>query len=741
MQELNADILKCIKSSALSGAIFLAGLLPLEAHANQSSQLDTDSIEIRSAINSSLDNANIPTPTQKPENVALVVPPTKPLANKHISDIPTPLKRPAGMQFAPPPYATGLLTSKDKAVYEKAFSYLSKYKWRQAVAEADKATYPLPAKFIRWSWLRAYKGGATFEEITSFVIDNPDWPYRQTLLRRAEEALINPIDARRTISWFYERPPITGMGMQRYGEALLAVGQAEEGKKWIRKAWHEGNFSKGLENKFLRQHKKLLSLEDHENRLDRLLWGRRAEDAIRMLDRVSSDQKKVAIARIRLMRMSKNVDAGVRQVPDQLQNDYGFIFDRIKWRRRKGRDEDAQSLLLKVPSTAPYPEIWWREREIQARKLLRKGHITDAYQLASQHGLTSGAKFAEAEWLAGWVALRFLHEYDEALAHFTRLYNNVSYPISRSRGAYWIARSYAALKDKKSARYWYEQGSQFSSTFYGQLSMAELNTNEAPDLKKKSSFGSQAKSRLDQDELVLIVKNLAELGQARYTRPFLMKLTERSQSAEDYVYLAKLSEEIERPDYSVAVAKRASQLGTELPDISWPTAIELPEDAAIEHPLILAITRQESAFATDAVSPAGARGLMQLMPRTAKHVSKKLKLSYSRSRLIQDPAYNVTLGSNYLGNLIDRFDGSYILAIASYNAGGSRVRRWIEDWGDPRRGDINTVDWIELIPFSETRNYVQRVMENLQVYRQLTATPEYELVQLDIDLSRGGPAN
>ncbi|OUR75685.1 hypothetical protein A9Q83_16935 [Alphaproteobacteria bacterium 46_93_T64] len=656
-------------------------------------------------------------------------------------NIPRPIRRPAGIMLPPPPYSTGLISKNDRVHYLRAFKEVKKRNWRRALAYAKKATYSLPEKYIRWSWLRRYKGGASFEEITSFVIDNPDWPYRATLMRRAEEALINPISKDLTLAWFADRTPLTGMGMMRYGEALLENGETSKGQEWIKTAWAEGNFSKGLEKKFLKRHKKLLIREDHELRLDRLLWDRRTVDAIRLLERVSTEKKRLAIARIRLMRMKGNVDAAIRQVPKAAHSDPGFMFDRIKWRRRKGMHEEARDLLLKVGNSTPYPEIWWREREIQARKLLRLGHISQAYRLSAKHGMTSGGKFASAEWLSGWISLRFLHDYEVALTHFTRLYDNVTYPISRARGAYWVGRTYAAMKDKNSAAYWYEEASKYGSTFYGQVAMSELDLKQAPDLKRNSSTGMAAKLRLDNHEQVMVIRHLAELGQEKWARPFLLKLTEDAAKKDDYVYLGQLARDIGRPDYSVAVAKRASQLGTELPDTSWPTHSFSPANPAIEKALIMAITRQESAFATDAISPAGARGLMQLMPRTARAVSKRLKLPYSKSNLIRDPEYNTLLGSTYLGGLIDRHDGSYILAIASYNAGSSRVRSWIKDWGDPRRGDINTLDWIELIPFSETRNYVQRVMENLQVYRQLVGDGQYRVVQIGTDLARGNSAN
>jgi len=415
------------------------------------------------------------------------------------------------------------------------------------------------------------------------------------------------------------------------------------------------------------------------------------------------------------------------------------MFERAKWRRRKGKHEGAQEILLKQDSSAPRPDKWWLERQIQARKLLRKGHISEAYHLVSNHGLKSGGKFAQAEYLSGWISLRFLHDYDVAKKHFERLYNNVSFPISRSRGAYWLGRTHAILDEKKEAEYWYTEATRFPSTFYGQVALNELGHTDMPPIRKTAPARAETKIRLDNAEMVLIVKHLAELGQAKRSRPFLIKLTEQAKGKPEYAYYARLATEIGRPDYAVTVAKRASQLGTELTDISWPTITALPPSPAIEVPLILAITRQESAFATDAVSRAGARGLMQLMPATARAVSRKLKVSYSKAKLTENPEYNTLLGSTYLGGLINRFDGSYILAIASYNAGASRVNRWVREWGDPRTGDIDVIDWIELIPFSETRNYVQRVLENLQMYRQLLGNTGYRMVQIDADLMRGKP--
>ncbi len=682
------------------------------------------------------DLRNVPVPRPNPGTVVASIAPSLPAA-----DVPLPKERPVSLILPPKPFDTGLMSAKDRKIYTQAFREMRQRNWQKAISLADTAKYDLPAKYIRWSWLKAYKGGASFHDITSFLIDNPDWPYRGTLMRRAEEALVNPAPADRTLSWFSDRTPLTGMGMLRYGEALLSVGQKDKGQDWIRQAWAEGNFSEGLEKQFLASHKDRLTKADHEARMDRLLWDHRADDAIRMLDRVGSTAKKLAVARIRLMRMKGNVDAAINNIPAEFQNDPGLLYERTRWRRRKGMHEGAQEILLGLNGDASNPELWWTERHIQSRKLLHKGYVSEAYRLASQHGLTTGADFAAAEWLSGWISLRFLHDYKVALDHFTRFYNNVSYPISRARGAYWTGRAYAALKDKRSAQYWYEEATRYATTFYGQVALGELGKYHMPSIPVTPHPDTATRKAFEKNELVLISRHLAELGEGRRSRPFLLALTEQAKTPQQYAYFSELAHTIERPDYAVTVAKRASQLGTELTHISWPTHTPTTEKPPIEKPLVLAITRQESAFAADAVSHAGARGLMQLMPATAKSVSRKLNLSYSTSRLTADPAYNTLLGSTYLGNLIDRFDGSYILAIASYNAGPGRTNQWIREWGDPRLGEIDNIDWIELIPFSETRNYVQRVMENLQVYRQLLGNNERQLVQIAEDLDRGRSLN
>ncbi|USG59823.1 lytic transglycosylase domain-containing protein [Sneathiella marina] len=671
----------------------------------------------------------IPTPRQKPE--------IGDLALLNVSSVPVPKIRPVGIALPPHPLATGLLSKKDLNIYKQAIALASERKWKKARLMARRADYKLPAKIIDWRWMTAYRNRASFDQISNFIDANPDWPRQTTLQRRAEEALVDPVSADRTISWFSSREPLTGIGMLRYGEALIEKGQLVKGQNLVRRAWRVGNFPKDLERATLKNFNLLLTVQDHDSRLEHLLWERKATAATRMLPYASKGKSKLAVARIQLMTKRGNVDHAVRSVPRELQADPGLIFERAKWRRQKSLHEESQELLLQMDATVPRAEKWWRERHLQARKLLAKGHITDAYKLVSQHGLAQGGDFATAEWLSGWISLQFLGDPAIARQHFVRMYENVGYPISRARAAYWIGRADTSARENALAQYWYEVAAQHYTTYYGQMAHFELGKSQLPMIPKLTGINPHVKKIYDADERTLIIRHLTELNKPKWTRYFLLEMAETAKTADAFKYLAKLANDIGRPDYAISVAKRASQRGTELTEINWPTNGAQADKTPIEKALVFAIMRQESAFASDAISSAGARGLMQLMPATAKHVSRSLKVTYSKFQLTEDPDYNALLGSSYLSGLVDEFNGSYVLAIASYNAGPRNVRKWIDTWGDPRTGEIDMIDWIEFIPFTETRNYVQRVIENLQIYRQRLAVSQNEKLTIYQDLNRG----
>ncbi|MEE8247968.1 MAG: lytic transglycosylase domain-containing protein, partial [Alphaproteobacteria bacterium] len=381
----------------------------------------------------------------------------------------------------------------------------------------------------------------------------------------------------------------------------------------------------------------------------------------------------------------------------------------------------------------------WVERAIQVRRALDEGAVTEAYRLAQEHKQSEGADFAEAEWLAGWIALRFLDEDRVAYGHFARLYDAVRFPISRARGAYWAGRSAESMGESKLARQWYALGAAHPTAFYGQLAALKLGDGPALALDPDPSPGPEAVEAFNARELVRAVRLLAELGEKERLRPFIMRLNELAETPAEHALVALLAKSAGRADLAVASTKRSVRAGVVLAGAGYPV-IGLPAGGAPEPALLLAVARQESEFNPKAVSNRDARGLMQLLPATAKVVSRQLKLRYDKKKLTEDPWYNARLGSAFLAELIERHDGSYVLALAAYNAGPSRVKRWLKAYGDPRTGEVDALDWIELVPFAETRNYLHRVLEGLQVYRHRIGGARMALT-LEEDLARNGGAN
>jgi soluble lytic murein transglycosylase len=347
--------------------------------------------------------------------------------------------------------------------------------------------------------------------------------------------------------------------------------------------------------------------------------------------------------------------------------------------------------------------------------LLAAGRAADAYAVSVPHGQTKGASFAEAEFLAGWIALRHLGRADDSLKHFQKLYDGVNTDISKSRAAYWLGRAHEAAGRPKDASEWYARAAGAGQTFYGQLAARKLPGTAArlpTDPVASTAEGQNLAGR----ELVSMARYLGQAGDFERTRPFLLRLARLVTAPGEISLLAQLAVELRRPDVAITIARRAVESGVTLFDTSFPV-VDLGATGAVERALALALVRQESAFNAGAISASGALGLMQLMPGTARDVAGRAGVPFVQDKLTRDPAYNVTLGSRYFAEMLQRFSGSYELALAAYNAGPNSVARWLESIGDPRAGKIDMIDWIEMIPFRETRNYVQRVMEGVGVYR------------------------
>jgi soluble lytic murein transglycosylase len=636
-----------------------------------------------------------------------------------------------GLLFGPGSAFAAILSPQDKAVYESAFSLADGEQWPTAIREADAAKDPVLRDVILWQFMQQPNSGYSFDSIAGFVTTHPHWPYLDTLRLRAAQAISGQSSAK-LVEWFTANPPFTGEGKLRYAEALQAQGKTKQAIAMARDAWATEIFNSDDESRLLAAFGSHLSRQDHIDRLDRLLWEGHHVSARRMMNLVDAGQKALAEARIALQERKGAGNRMLNKVPAALVNTPGLVYDRITWRMRKDLYDTAGDLLKTVGVQHNQAERWWRVRQPLARYFLRQGHITTAYRFASQHGMSDGSSYVEAEWLAGWIALRSLNDAKSAQRHFANLEGKVFTPISLARAAYWQGRAAEALGQKDRAQAAYLTAAAQNTTFYGQLAAERLAPAKRPPLPSTPTVTAEDKKAFNSNDLVKVVRALSEIGQANEARRFLYRLTEDAPTEGQRVLAVALGAEIGHRELAVAMSRRAAMQGTQVMEWAYPTPKGFVSPTGRpETALVLSIIRQESNFNAQAVSHAGARGLMQLMPATARHLAKKWKISHNPDDLTSNPAHNIRLGSGYLEETIDRFNGSYIMAVAGYNAGPGRPARWAQDYGDPRRSVEEAIDWIEMIPFNETRNYVQRVMESVAIFRaQLGGKPiDYRLGQ------------
>jgi soluble lytic murein transglycosylase len=639
-----------------------------------------------------------------------------------------PKKKPliAGINIKPDIDKSKFYSQKDFALAKKAVSEMKKSDWTNALKTAKKAKDKSIYNFVEWRHLLTEGNKASFYDYLNFINANKDYPRLGRIKYLAEHKLSNEkITPGKIIDWFGDEEPLSGYGKMILGESYVLTGQIEQGKKLIKDGWITADLSKTELSLFRKKFKNYLNAEDYIQRADYLAWENKYWDLKRMLRYLPKDYELLYNARQLLMSKSYGVDQAIKNVPDRFKNDAGLNFDRLKWRRKRGRIDSSAEILLNVKNTKDYlvrPDKWWDEREIISRSLIYEKKYELAYKIASNHALIEGSDYAAAEWMSGWIALSFLDDPLLSKDHFQNFYNNVSYPISTSRGAYWLARSYKALGDKENSKKWFEEAAKYLTTYYGQLAFLELNPNKNFELSKDMEVDKKYREKFYSKELVKITYLLDELNEDKYTKFILRHLANENIENGSEILASELSTNIGRFDFAIQIAKIASYEKRfhnkfNYPIISTPKNIngrKIPESA-----FILSIIRQESEFDLSANSHAGAKGLMQLMPYTAKLVAKQAKLPYVKSRLATDPEYNINLGSHYIAGLILDYDGAYPYAIAAYNAGPNRVKYWKKINKDPQKKQIDYVDWIELIKFRETRNYVQRVLENYNVYRYI----------------------
>ncbi|MFD2263041.1 transglycosylase SLT domain-containing protein [Lacibacterium aquatile] len=570
-------------------------------------------------------------------------------------------------------------------------------------------------KVVRWQMLA--KGMVEKDRLTdysSFIAENPDWPWLNSLKRRAEDFLALENSDTVVLQWFREFSPMSRDGRIRLADAWRVMGREAEGNALLRRVWIEEVFgSVNDEAVFLDRYGPLLSALDHRTRLERLLWREQWDAAKRQVNRVDDSARRVAAARLKL-RDGAALDSVLAGLSADERTSAGLLYERIRSARRAGNDSDSRTLLQQVPAVSERADLWWVEREIQIRRLLTEGDYALAYRLARDHRLPDGSELVDAEFLAGFVALRLLEDPTAALPHFRAVSENSRAPISVSRGLYWTGRTLKALGREEEAKVAYTRAGEHSAAFYGQLSRSELGEPTVALMPPEAVPTKIERDRFESGEVAQAAKRLSAIGLTEKVDPFILRLadTDSGQPA----LAAQLAAHLGRDDLAVIVARRVWREGVVLSQSGYPR-LNAPLTGLAEPALVHSITRQESNFAPEAMSKVGARGLMQLMPATAKQVAGKLGLPYVEAKLTQDPSYNVQLGQSYLGSVVDQFGGHYPFAIAAYNAGPGRVRQWLRDMGDPRGDMVKTLDWMERIPFSETRNYVQRVLEGTLVYR------------------------
>ncbi|WP_262270782.1 lytic transglycosylase domain-containing protein [Microvirga yunnanensis] len=585
-----------------------------------------------------------------------------------------------------------------------------------------KLTQPAAQALIEWFAIRSgFSLG--LDRMLAFQKDYPQWPVTSQLRRRSEDALLaERRPASQVRAFFAKQPPVTPAGRIALAFALQADGFLQEANEKIRHAWREDNFGPDVERRVLDRFPDVLAKADHRFRMERLLLKENWGGAQRAAGYAGKEYELLVKARMAVFQGKKKAEKAFAAVPASLRGDPSYLFSKALLQRRSNNLAEAAAIIMQAPQD---PELrvdgdeWWAEQRLITRALLDKGDPKTAYEVASHHAAESPSQQIEAEFHAGWIALRFLNDPATASRHFAAVAKTASTPISISRIAYWQGRAAEAAGQGQDARIYYGRAADQPTTYYGQLAQAKLG--QTISLRKVDPLTDEERQAFEALVPVQAVKLLQQIGEQDLALSLYTDLAQTLTDPGQLDALASLATAQQNPRAVLAVGKMALQRGFPLDQHAYPLAA-IPEfqpvGDEVEPAMVYAIARQESAFNPRAISSAGARGLMQLMPATAKRTAQRFGVGFDLKRLIEDPSYNAKIGSAHLGELMEDWKGSYVLAFASYNAGGGNVIKWVRTYGDPRKPDVDEVDWVERIPFYETRNYVQRVLENLRVYRQ-----------------------
>jgi soluble lytic murein transglycosylase len=636
--------------------------------------------------------------------------------------------------------ATSSTSQADTEALENVIELVRKRKPADATQAQAAISDPVAKKLAEWIILRSDDNGASVERYRAFINTNPSWPSQTFLRRRGEAALWDDHRDDATVwAWFENQSPLSAKGKFSLAKAMIARGDRANAERLIRDAWRNDSMSEDTESTALDLFGALLTPGDQKARMDLLLYGSEQEAALRAAKRLGAAQVALAKARNAAYRKASNTKALMEAVPRELHGDPGYIFSRIQLLRREEKFAEAAQLMLaapKDPGRLYNLDEWWIERRLLSRKMMDVGEHRSAYLIARDAALPARDIYkTEQEFTAGWIALRFLKDPATAAQHFARIGVGSVNPTALARAGYWQGRAAEAAGRAQDARTAYTSAAEQSTSYYGQLARAKLGL---PQIELNGV--PAARGRGERLEIVRAVQLLYELDEREIAIPIFGDMGENG-DPDALTGLGELASRNSDARAMLLLGKAALNRGLPFDFYAYPVVgipPFKPVGPEVEQSIVYAIARQESAFNQAVVSPAQAYGLMQVTPDAARYVCKRHGATYDLGRLKNDPVYNASLGAAELGGLIEDYRGSYIMTFAAYNAGRGSVKKWVERYGDPRDPKVDAVDWVEQIPFSETRNYVQRIMENLQVYRARFGGGTR--LQIEADLHRGASA-
>jgi soluble lytic murein transglycosylase len=626
----------------------------------------------------------------------------------------------------------------DLSAVKEAIELVHKDRLDEATNTEKTISDPLSRKLVEWIILRSDESEVDFSRYAAFIIANPTWPSPLTLRRHAEAALWQQdADPQTILSFFASEPPLSGKGYLALARAWLRKDDSTRSYAALRTAWRNTGFSEDVEAQARQIFAGLITPADDKARMDTRLYLKDDDAALRAAAHLNPTELAIAKARIAVNNKSGNAKALLEAVPAAVQHDPGYMFSRIQWLRHEDKIKEAAQLMLEAPRD-PSKQIdldqWWIERRLLARKVLDMGEAKTAYEIASDAAPPMSENYrVEREFTAGWIALEFLHEPSVALTHFARIAEGITNPIALARSFYWQGRAAQALGHDREARTHYETAARYPTAYYGQLARAQLHIDDlAPH--EPAPVGERRPL-----ELGRVFETLYAIDQADIVAGMAADIADKSTDAEGLATLAEITAHHNDARATLLIGKTALGRGYPFvryafPDFGVPNYRQIGPE--VERCVVYAIVRQESAFNPKDRSSANALGLMQVTPAAGRDTAKRANVPFDQHRLMSDIAYNAQLGTAELGNDLASWRGSYILAFVAYNAGPRRAQEWIAQYGDPRDRNVDPIDWIERIPIAETRNYVMRVMENMQVYRaRLENNPK---LLIEADLHRGG---